>query len=174
MRASRPSGKFSTKYELDSMLDGIEQDLQHPVGQEVDWWLWDSTATVLDPIYGVGSSGDSTSGGRRWKSPFKMPVINAQVFQGQTMQNDRGFYNTDILRVTVSMNDVRRKIPDLITTPDLHLRDRVIFRNEIFRPTRLYLRGQVLTTYTILTIDLTQVAPEELVNDEQFNTLFAN
>ena len=169
MRGSRPGGKFTTQYELDSILSGIGEDLRRPVGMEVDWWLWDATATVKDPIYDVGSSGDGIAGGRRWKSPFKMPVIVAQVFQGQTMQNDRGFYNTDVLRLTVSMQDVKRLMPDLVSAPDTHLRDRVVYRNSVFRPSRMYLRGQVMTTYTILTIDLVQVASEELVNDNQFS-----
>lgn len=172
MKASTPGGRFHTNFEVDSILKGIGEDLRRPVGMEVDWWRFDAENTEIDPIYDTGSSG-AGSVGRRWQDPFKFPVIVAQVFQGQTMQNDRGFYNTDVLRLTVSMEDVQKFIPTLVPHPDDHMRDRVVYRGSVFRPSRMYLRGQVLTQYTILTIDLIQVVAEEMVNDDQFASFSA-
>lgn len=160
----QPSGRFTIGHEIDSMFRGMRDDLQKRVGMEVHWSIWDPEATEVDDIYSVGS----VDVGRRWKEPILVPVIVAQVFQGQTMQNDRGFYNTDVLRLTVSMDDITRMIPTLVDTPDAHIRDRVLYRGSVFTPTRLYLRGQVETSYTVLTIDLNQVMPEEMVNDDQF------
>jgi hypothetical protein len=164
MRAQQQGGRFTTDYEVASIQRGITEDLRLEVGMEVDWWVWDPVATEVDPLYDVGSA----AVGRRWKAPFKFPVIVAQVFQGQTVQNDRGFYNADVLRFTCNMLDVEHVLPDLIPEPDVHYRDRVVYRGGVFRPTKLYLRGQVSNTYTILTIDLNQVKEEELLNDEQF------
>lgn len=160
----QPNGRFTTEFELDGIFRGIRDDLQRRVGMQVQWSVWDAETTEVDDIYNVGSRGV----GRRWKEPFFVPVIVAQVFQGQTVQNERGFYNTDVLRLTVSMDDINRVLPNLVKQPDAHIRDRVLYRGSVFSPTRLYLRGQVLTSYTVLTIDLNQVMPEELVNDDQF------
>lgn len=162
----QPQGRFGTEFELDSMFRGMRDDLQRRVGMQVKWAIWDGENSEVDEIYGVGSSGV----GRRWKYPILVPVIVAQVFQGQTVQNERGFYNTDVLRLTVSMDDINKAIPDLVSHPDAHIRDRVLYRGSVFAPTRLYLRGQVLTSYTVLTIDLNQVMPEEMVNDDQFSS----
>lgn len=164
MRAQRAGGRFTTAYEVGSILRGITEDLQEEVGMDVDWWVWDPIATEVDDLYDVGSS----AVGRRWKSPIRVPVIVAQVFQGQTIQNDRGFYNADVLRFTCNMGDISKVLPDLVPNPDVHYLDRVEYRGGVFRPTKLYLRGLVENTYTILTIDLNQVKEEELVNDEQF------
>lgn len=164
MRAQEQGGRFTTDYEVTSIQTGITEDLRLEVGMEVDWWVWDPTATVVDAIYDVGSA----TVGRRWKPAIRVPVIVVQVFQGQTIQDDRGFYNADVLRFTANTLDINKALPDLIPNPDFHLRDRVVYRGGVFRPTKLYLRGQVETTYTILTIDLIQVKSEELITDQQF------
>lgn len=165
MRSNHPGGRFSIESELDRIATGINEDLRRPVGDYCEWWLFDEEATDKDPIYDVGS----TTVGRRWKKPFDFPFIVAQVFQGETLQNDRGFYNTDLLRLTANMHDVQRLIPTFVSDPDPHLKDRVIYRGKVFRPSRHYLRGQVISRYTVLTIDLVQVMPEEMVNDTQFS-----
>ena len=92
----------------------------------------------------------------------------AQVFQGQTDQSDLGFYNVDNLRISVNMADFNRVFPNIVPEADNFLKDRTVFNGKVFRPTRIYLRGRVLDRYTIITMDLVQVSPEELVNDPQF------
>lgn len=164
MRANHPGGRFSIDYEVDSIVKGMKADLRRPVGMVVDWWRYDATNSESDDVYDVGSE----DVGRVWLTPLQVPVLNAQVFQGVTVPNDRGFYNTDVLRLSVVMSEVLDLIPDLVSSPDSHIKDRVIYRSEVYRPTRLYLRGQVISTYTILTIDLNQVMPDEMVNDDQF------
>lgn len=166
MKASTPGGRFDIPFERKAILSGITQDLQHPVGQSVDWWRWDSTDTVVDAVYDVGS----IAGGRRWYSPFTVPCVNAVIYQGVTQQNQRGFYNADILRVTLNMEDVEKLLPTMPTSPDDFLRDRVVFRGEVFRPTHFYPRGLITDKYTLFTFDGIQINPDELVNDRQFTT----
>ena len=139
----------------------MSQDLQRVVGQEVDWFVFDAAATVVDDIYDVGSN----DGGRAWKAPFRMPVVNAYVFQNELYQNDRGFYNVDTLRLFINYDDVLRFLPTLETDPDPHLRDRVMFREQMYTPNRVFPKGQINMEYMVLTVDLTQVKPEEQVND---------
>lgn len=164
MRANHPGGRFSTDYEIDSILKGMKADLRRPVGMVVEWWRYDEVTSESDDVYDVGSLED----GRVWQTPLKVPVLNAQVFQGVTVPNDRGFYNADVLRISAVMSEILQFIPNLVSSPDAHIKDRVVYRSQVYRPTRLYLRGQVLNTYTILTLDLNQVMPEEMVNDDQF------
>jgi hypothetical protein len=164
MKHTHPNGRFSIKNERDSIVRGITADLEHPVGQHIDWWKFDSITTDVDNIYDVGS----VSSGRRWKNPVRMPVIMAAIYQGVMMENERGFYNTDVLRVTINIRDLEKLFPNIAIEPDSFLRDRIVYRNEVFIPTRFYPRGLILDDYTVLTLDANQVNPEELVNDRQF------
>lgn len=166
MRANIPGGRFTIPYEIDSMRSGITSDLRRPVGQWMDWWVYDPDETDIDPIYDVGDY----AGGRRWKDPFPMPAISAVILQGQTVQNERGFYQTDVARFVLNVVDVLKILPGIVYSPDQHIRDRFVYRNEVFTPTRFYMRGLVTDQYTVITMDANQVNPEELINDPQFQS----
>ena len=161
MRGGNVLGRFDPEFEVKSIYSGISQDLQRPVGQEVLWYLFDPDATTIDPIYDTGAQ----TGGRVWKAPFALPVVNAYVFQNEMYQNDRGFYTVDTLRLFINFADVERYIPDLETNPDVHMKDRCVFRDQMYAANRIFPRGQVDYDYMMLTVDLTQVKPEEQVND---------
>lgn len=164
MRADHPGGRFTIEYEIDSIRNGITADLRRPVGQSLEWWVYDAAATTVDPIYDVGDS----DGGRRWKLPIQVPAISAVIFQGQTMENERGFYQSDVARFVLNVADVLRVLPDIVYSPDQHIRDRFVYRREVFTPTRFYLRGLVMDEYAVITMDANQVNAEQLVNDPQF------
>jgi len=164
MKASQPGGRFGIPYERDSILSGITKDLRRPVGQDVEWWRRDKEDTEVDDVYDVGS----VSGGRIWHQGIIIPCVQAAIFQGVTLQDDRGFYNTDVLRVTINMEDVERLLSTMPANPDDYLRDRIVFRNQVFRPTHFYPRGLVSDQYTLFTLDAAQENPEEMINDSQF------
>lgn len=163
MRHSDPGGRFTIPWEQKDIFDGIDGELRAPVGHHVKWIEFDPDASAVDPIYDVA---DQVTG-RQWKEPLRIPAYAAFIYQGPTMHNDRGFYNTDILRVSVAMDVVERLFPALVWEPDKHIRDRVLYRGKIFIPTRIYLRGLLRNAHTIFTIDANQVNPEEYVNDPQ-------
>lgn len=179
MRGDQREGRFNVAYERGSNASGINVELVQTVGTFVDWWIFDSVNTVVDPIYDVGSS--VIGGGRKWLTPFTIPVVNARLEQGATVQSDRGFYNTDILTVTINIDVVenhlnfyggnvtnRRELSTVEINPDAYLRDRIVFRNEVFSPTRVSPQGIIKNKYTLLQVSCEQVNAEELVNDSQF------
>ena len=177
MRGSKVRGRFKIDYENKSMEEGVVDELRDPVGTEVDWWVWDPNAlaedyeTWVDPIYDVSNQTDGQ--GRRWNDPFKLPVIMAQQLRGTNIMNERGFYVVDTLRLVVSVADVNRLLPGMMTDPNSHIKDRAVFQNEVFIPTRVLPRGRYANYYSVVTIDMNLVNPEELVNDPQFQT-YAN
>jgi hypothetical protein len=164
MREHEPGGRFQIPYEREAILFGINYDLTKHIGQNIAWWKYDSVSTAVDDIYDVGS----VASGRKWLLPFTMPCINVNLYQGVTVQNARGFYNTDLLRVTLNMKDVEELIPDLVNSTDKYLKDRIIFRGQVFRPNKFYPKGQITDSYTIFSFDAIQINPEELINDRQF------
>jgi hypothetical protein len=166
------NSRFGMDYEAKSMYEGIAEELGGTVGQEVDWFRWqdyyleDNYATIVDEIYDVSSS--VAGQGKRWMLPFKMPTIMAQFVRGTNVMNERGFYVTDTLRLVINVGDVERLLPSLITDANSHIKDRILYRGEVFVPTRVLPRGSFGYRWTVVTVDLNQVNPEELVNDPQF------
>jgi hypothetical protein len=165
-------GRFNMDYESKSMYESISEDLGGTVGVEVDWFRWedyylnDNYNDVVDPIYDTSNS--TVGKGRRWMLPFKMPVVMAQFVRGTNVMNERGFYVTDTLRLVINVGDAQRLLPGLITDANNHIKDRVIYRDEVWVPTRVLPRGSFGYRWSVVTVDLNQLNPEELVNDPQF------
>jgi hypothetical protein len=172
MRGSKIQGRFSMDYESKSMYESISEDLGGTVGVEVDWFRWsvdylaENYADVVDDIYDTSSQ--VVGKGRRWANPFKMPVVMAQWVRGTNVMNERGFYVSDTLRIVMNVGDVQRMMPSLLTDSNTHIKDRVLYRGEVFVPTRVLPRGSFGYRWAVVTVDLNQVNPEELVNDPQF------
>jgi hypothetical protein len=177
VRGEQREGRFSIQHERGSIISGTTKEVVRTVGYEIDWWLYDQELTQVDAIYDVGSN---IGGGRRYHGPHTIPVVNAALFQGVTVQSERGFYNTDVLRITINMDIIdgsslsggeSRVIPELQylpTNPDAYLRDRVVFRNQVFAVKQIFPKGIITDDYTLFTIDCNQVNAEELINDPQF------
>lgn len=176
MRGSKLQGRFDIDYEAKSMYEGIAEELGGIVGQEVDWYQWSEDyltehySTVVDDIYDVSNYSDTNgvNNGRRWTKPFKLPTVMAQLIRSTNVMNERGFYVSDTLRLVVNVGDVERLIPQLMDNPSAHIKDRIMFKGEVFVPTRVLPRGAFGYRYAVVTIDCNQVNPEELVNDPQF------
>ena len=172
MRGTKIQGRFKIDFENKSMEEGMVDELRDPVGSEVDWWTWDPNALAadynnfVDPIYDVSNQEDGK--GRRWKDPFKLPVIMAQNLRGTNVENERGWYVTDTLRLVISVSDVNRLLPAMLSDPNSHIRDRAVFQGEVFVPTRVLPRGRYANFYSVVTIDMNQINQEQLVNDPQF------
>jgi len=172
MRGTKVQGRFKIDFENKSINEGMVDELRDPVGTSVQWWLWDHQRYLdhpteyLDPIYDVSNQTDGF--GRLWHNPFELPVILAQQIRGNNVMNERGFYVVDTLRLVVAVDDVARLLPKLLSDPSTHIKDRIVFQDRVFIPSRVNPRGRYANNYAVVTIDLTMVNSEELVNDPQF------
>ena len=184
MRGDKREGRFSIDFERASSISGTTKELIHTVGTSVEWYIYDKVNSLIDPIYDVGADGED--GGRIWLPPLKIPVVQGHLEQGVTLHNDRGFYNTDVLDITINVDVLEnavslygsvaenlRKLSTVDIYPDLYLRDRVVFRSQVFHPIKVGLHGLLKEKYTMLSIQCHQVNSEEMVNDSQFQQ-FAN
>ncbi|CAB4123819.1 hypothetical protein UFOVP45_33 [uncultured Caudovirales phage] len=166
------NSRFDMDYEAKSMYEGIAEDLGGTVGQEVDWFRWqeyylqDNYTDIVDDIYDVSSS--TPGKGRRWMLPFNMPTVMAQLIRSTNIMNERGFYVTDTLRLVINVGDVQRLLPSLLADPSSHIKDRILYRGELFTPARVLPRGSFGWKYAVITVDCNQLNSEELVNDPQF------
>jgi hypothetical protein len=154
MRGEQVIGRFNINHERSSIISGTTKEVVRTVGYDIEWWLYRPDLTFVDPIYDVGSSG--ANGGRHWHGPHHIMVINATLTQGVTVQNDRGFYNTDILSITINMDVIDGSslsggeslpIPELKylpSNPDAYMRDRIVFKNQVFTPKRILPKGIII------------------------------
>lgn len=173
MRSYNVGGRFDSDFESDQISDGITADLTNTVGTIAEWWTFDSTNSVKDAIYDVEPVGS----GRVWIGPKTLSVVRATVSEGTSMLNVRGLYNVDTLHLTLNIDDVYNVSPSLFydrglvkTTIDSVDTFRIVFKNQVYRPVRTQPAGLVANRHTLVIIELTQLAPDELVNDAQFLT----
>ena len=171
MRAYTPGGRFDSDFDLDSMGDGITADLTNPAGTLAEWWKFDQINSTTDPVYDVEPLGV----GRLWTGPFILKIARASITQGATPVTDRGFYNADTLHLTLNVDDLIAVSPELFNdrglvkaAVDVANRYRLVWKDQVYRPVRTQQAGQVANRHTIVTIDLIQLMPDELVNDFQF------
>jgi hypothetical protein len=167
------NSRFNMDYEAKSMYEGISEDIGGTVGVDIEWFRWqeyylqENFDTVVDEIYEVSSS--IPGEGRRWMLPFKMPTLMAQLLRSTNIMNQRGFYVTDTLRLVLNAGDALRLLPSLVgDNPNQHVKDRILYRGQVFSPTRVIPRGHFGYRWTVVTVDCNEVNPEELVNDPQF------
>jgi hypothetical protein len=177
-RPYTPGGRFDTTYETEDIHDAITKDLTNPVGTSALWYVWDIDSTHVDSIYDVGAS-DGV--GRKWKSPVKVPVIKAVLGQGTSSLVQQGFYNADNIHFTIDHDVLIRTIPEMLykldplndENPDPLNRDRIVWKNQVYRPLKNNYAGIIAERFTLLTFECQQIMPEEMVNDSQFQ-LYAN
>jgi hypothetical protein len=165
MRGKDLTGRFDPVFETDHIGVGVEQDLQNPVGQHVDWYRFDSASSTVDPTY---DTGDYEGGGRRWEKPFSIHVVLATISQGPQYQNDRGFYTTDTLTLVINAIEMYEHFPRMSAFPDEYLLDRIVYRGKLFSPNLIYPKGHIKEHLVVARVDAEEVKPEEVVNDPQF------
>lgn len=165
MRGFYQGGRFSPDYESNSISSGINEDLQRFSGTYAEWWVFDPGTTVVDSLYDVGAA-DGT--GRRWVGPHSLPVIRSVISQGSVPTSDRGFYNGDMLHLTINIDDIERTYPGVVGSPDLQNRGRIVWLGEVFRPVRVQQSGIVANRFHLAVVDCTQIMNDELINDPQF------
>jgi len=168
MRGKDTTGRFSVPFELREISKGIENDNEMPLYQYIDWWHFSSQDSNIDPVYDVGDY----DGGRVWDDPVRLMVVRQSVQQGPVPPNERGFYASDDMTFIVNESEFRRKLPNVAYKPDLFLNDRIVWRDEIFHPLLINPRCHIWNTAVTVMIQASQVNPEELINDPQFNWVF--
>ncbi|CAB4129432.1 hypothetical protein UFOVP115_12 [uncultured Caudovirales phage] len=173
MRSFEVGGRFGSDFESDQISEGITAERTNVTGTTAQWWKFDSANSVKDDIYDVEPIG----AGRVWTGPKTLSVVTAHLSEGSSGLNERGFYNVDTLHMVLNIDDVYTVAPEIFSargvvspTIDLVNKYRIVFKGQVYRPIKTQPSGLVADRYTLIVIDLTQLAPDELVNDAQFLT----
>jgi hypothetical protein len=164
MRGYTQEGRFDASFEQKNLEDGIATELRTPIGSSVQWWLYDPVNSSVDPVYDTGS----ISYGLKWTGPNHLPVIRAIITEGKVTQSERGFYKVNDLHLTVLGQDLLKIDSGVLNNPDIENRARVVWHGQVFRPYYVQQRGIIGDTFSLVSVDLMQLSPEELINESQF------
>jgi hypothetical protein len=134
-------------------------EYQLQVGQWVQWFRFDQADTTSHPVYDVGPQ-------RVWYPPVTLPVYIGEYHRAPKNFDDDGLYLIDNVTVIVSYDAFfHTTMPDPDPTGQDHLNDRVAFDGKLFHVTSFIPKGRVASHFLTITIDLAEVASEDLAED---------
>jgi hypothetical protein len=94
--------------------------------------------------------------------------------EGGNEDRQQGQYYNDNLYLTASFDQLKRLgMTELDLQHQTYLRDRIVYDYRVFRVTRLQVMGQIQRRDVIVSIEGSQVKPDEMLNDIGFEA-FAN
>lgn len=159
-------GRFSVDYETAEIYKGL-RDWQRWTGDTFNYFRFYYDQSSVSPVYKEATGPN----GKVYFGPNLIPALHVIHVEGDNQNGTEGFYYNDELHCTISFDQVNRmgiRKEDLTTATHNYLKDRVEYRGKIYRVTNVQILGQIQRKPIIVTIDATQLKPEELVNDIQF------
>jgi len=156
-------GRFSPDQEVNEIEEGFRGYTQG-YGDHIEYFRFMRESSTVHDIYDEG-----TEGGRVYNGPIDLPCLQVIHEEAGNEDNDTGFYYNDDLHVTLGFKEYARAgfpHPDLATAD--YLLDRIVYDNKVFRVMKINVLGQIQRRDIVVSIEATQVKPDELVNDAQF------
>lgn len=162
------SGRFDADFETREMAETL-RGWQSEFGDRVLYYRYWGEESQIHDIW------DEASGvGRVWHPASEVEVLHATHIEGGNEDRGMGQYYNDSLYLTASFDQLKRLgMTELDLRHQSYLRDRIVYDYRVFRVTRLQVMGQIQQRDVIVSIEGTQVKPDEMANDTQFEA-FAN
>jgi hypothetical protein len=160
-------GRFNVDFETAEIYSGL-RDWQRWTGDHVNYYRFYYDESTRDPVYGEASG----PLGRIYFGPNIVPALHVIHVEGDNQDTVQGFNYNDSAHVTLSFDQVHRMgigDLDIATETQDYLRDRFEYRGKIYRVTNIQILGQIQRKPIVITIDGSQIRPNEMVNDLQFS-----
>lgn len=156
---------FDPRYEQESIDKGIAAQ-QFETGVTVQWWMWDAQDSRISNIYDE----DTSAGGREWRGPVPVEVLQATRTEGSLEDAGEGAYAVDSATLVIGYKQAAKVglLPDKTRE---HLKDRFVWDGEVWSPSSLVARnllGGTNNRRSVIMVAATQVRDDEMVNDPQF------
>ena len=160
-RLDHHAGKFSADEETRRIFDGME-GWQSRYGDWINYLRLDKDATTYDDVYN-----EVTDSGRIYKPMRRVPAMHVTHVRGANEWNDKGFYVTDDLSAIISFEQFTQCgliMADIDTNN--YAFDRIVYDEKAFRIKEIAIRGKIQTRAIVITINATQLKPDEMIEDE--------
>lgn len=163
-------GRFNVDYETSEIYRGL-RDWQRWTGDQVHYFRFAYDQSSVDPVYGEANSPN----GRIYFGPNLIPALHVIHVEGDNENTENGFYFNDSAHITLSFDQLKRTgLERMDLDTQNYLKDRFVYDTKVFRVTNVQILGQIQQKDIIVTIDGTQVKPDEMVNDLQFAQYVGN
>jgi len=163
-------GRFSVDWETNEIYRGL-RDWQRWTGDQFQYFRFAYDQSDADPVYGEAT----LPKGRVYFGPNLIPALHVIHVEGDNQNTENGFYYNDAIHCTLSFDQVKRTgLERMDLSTQNYLKDRLVYDNKVFRVTNIQILGQIQQRDIIITIDGTQVQPDEMVNDLQFAQYVSN
>jgi hypothetical protein len=157
-------GRFSVDYETSDIYRGL-RDWQRQTGDQIYYYRFAYEQSNREDTYGEATAPN----GKVYFGPNNIPTLHVIHMEGDNDNTEQGFYYNDRAHVTLSFDQIKKMGLDRMDlNTQNYLKDRFVYDTKVFRVTSVQIMGQIQQRDIIVTIDGTQVKPDELVNDIQF------
>lgn len=157
------SGRFNADYEITEMHQALA-GWQSEFGDNVLYYRYWGEESEVHDIW------DEAAGvGRVWHPPAELPVLHVTHVEGGTQDRTQGQYYNDNIYITSSFNQLQRVgLTELDLQHGSFIRDRIVYDFRVFRVTRIQVLGQIRQRDVVVSLEGTQVKPDEMLNDRGF------
>lgn len=132
---------------------------QTQVGEWVQWFRFNKSATTSHPVYDTGPQ-------RAWYPPITVPVFIGEYSRAQQNFDDDGLYQIDRVRLVISYDAFfHSTMPDPDPSGQDHVNDRFAYDGHLFSVDGFFPRGRVASHFLTISVDAAEVAAEELAED---------
>lgn len=162
------SGRFNADFETREISEAL-RGWQTEFGDSVLYYRYWGEQSQMDNIWD-----EATAAGRTWHPPSEVPALHVTHVEGGDEDRAQGQYYNDTLYMTCTFEALKRiGFTELDLTYQSYLNDRIVYDYRVFRVTRLQVMGQIQRRDVIVSIEGSQVKPDEMLNDVGFE-VFAN
>ena len=167
-RLDYESGRFDADYEMNEISQTL-RGWQSEFGDSVLYYRYWGEESEVNNIW------DEASGvGRVWHPPAEVATLHVVHLEGGAEDRAQGQYYNDSITLTASFDQLRRLgMTEMDLQFQSYLRDRVVYDFRVFKVDRIAVMGQIQRRDPIVSIEGTQVKPDEMLNDVGFEA-FAN
>lgn len=155
--------RFDAEYEATSIMEGI-RGYQAEFGDLFVYYRFWPEKSQKHDVWN-----EAAGSGKVYHSPETLPALHVTHVEGAEQSRDEGFYVVDSLYVTCSFDQLRRIGMDKMDlSTHAYLRDRMVYDGKVFRVDNISVTGQIRERDIMVSIEGTQVKPDEMLNDPQF------
>lgn len=160
----KEGGRFDRKGEaqqIDAALRGFQNA---EIEDEISYYRYWTENSQMHAVYD-----EPTGTGLAFHPPVDIPVLHATHNEGPNQDTATGFYFVDDLYVTMSYSQfVRTGLTEADVRTQNYLRDRVVYDGKLFRVTQMHVTGQISQTDFVVSLEGSQIKPDEYILDPQF------
>jgi hypothetical protein len=162
------SGRFDADYETNDIQEGL-RGWASEFGDHVLYYRYWGEHSQVHDIWS-----EAAGVGRVWHPPDEIEALHVTHTEGGAENREQGQYYNDNLYMTASFEQLKRLgMTEMDLQHQSFLRDRIVYDFRVFQVTRIQVMGQIQRRDVIVSIEGTQVKPDEMLNDVGFEA-FAN